>query len=459
MTRTYRLSVAVISFVFAVTAGDAGAAGSRSAGRVTTGIAPGLPPLAEQQRYRAELGLPASTEVVKDLNAAWSAGELPGGQAEGAVFTAREEQELDVREDAGHEIAAAARAYFRGDLRSAFGGVYIDHDSGDTVVLVTRDAARHLAALRSRVTHADRLRTAPVRYALADLDRVAAELTARLGSLHAAAADVTSLGANERTNVVDVNLGADTPAARSAVLAALRPADRAMVRFWEAPAMRPTGVDALNAPPLKGGQRITQPATQVGLVNICTSGFIAYERVRTDALIYVTNYFMVTSGHCNRNSNPWSQYQTYPIGTPDRNRYVNNGIDAMRIPINAADSSQKVAITTTNDRLIYYRQASSADVLNERVCMSGATTGGEVCGVLLSRGITVTSEGRTLTNVRVASYTPNQGGDSGGSVLHNSEAKGLNSGTVVFNGATRSAYAHISLALSQLALTNVVGVG
>ena len=456
MVRNYRKFVLGVAVMLAAATGPAATA-AKSSTASSGGSLAGLPALAEQQRYRAELGLPATAEVVRDLNSQWAAGALPGAGTEGAVFTAQEQQEMDERDEAGHEIASAARGYFKGDLSSTFGGVYIDNATGKTVVLVTRDAAKHLAALRGRVSHADRLSVAPVRYALADLDRVAAELTAKMSALLSAGASITSLGANEQDNVVDVNLERNTPDTRAVVSGALASPDRAMLRFWEAPAAQPNGVDALNAPPLKGGQRISQPLSGTTFT-VCTSGFIAYERVRTDALIYITNYYMVTSGHCNKNSNPWSQYFAYPIGVQDRNRYVTNGVDAMRIPINPSDKSQLVAITATNDRFILYRQASSADVLNERVCMSGATTGGEVCGVLLSRGITVNQEGRVLTNVRVASY-PNQGGDSGGSVLNNSEAKGVNMCTVVFNGVTRACYAHISIALSQLGLNDVSGVG
>lgn len=217
-------------------------------------------------------------------------------------------------------------------------------------------------------------------------------------------------------------------------------------------------MDALNAPPLKGGQRITQPSSTAGFINTCTSAFVAYERVRTDAAIYVTNYHLVTAGHCNENANPWSQYQAYPIGVMDRTAYVDNGADAMRIPMSAADRSQRVAITATNDRLIYYRQASSADAVNERVCLSGATTAGESCGILVHRGITVTSQGRTLPYTRIASYS-SQGGDSGGSILNGSEGKGIHSGRVVYNGINRAAYSHISISLSKLGLTDLSGVG
>lgn len=419
----------------------------------------GLPAFGEQQRYRAELGLPATDQVVKDLNLRWQSGDLPGGRAEGAVFTAQERADLEQRERAGREISVAARKYFSGKLAAVFGGVYIDHGSGKTVVLVTQDVDRHFAALREKLANGERLKILVTRFALVDLERVAAELTAKLPAIADMGVQVTSLGANEKDNMVDVSLARSTPETRAVVSQTVQPTDRSMLRFWEAPGITLTGVDALNAPPLKGGQRISQLADTPGYINICTSGFISYERVRTDALIYVTDYFMVTAGHCARNSNPWSQYSAYPIGTPDRSAYVSGGVDAMRIPINATDMSQRVAITAAEDRLIYYRQNSTADVLNESVCMSGATTGDVVCGVLLSRGITVNSEGRILTDVRVASYSPNQGGDSGGSVLFGSEARGLNSGIVMFNGATRSVFAHISIAISQLGLTNVVGVG
>jgi hypothetical protein len=141
----------------------------------------------------------------------------------------------------------------------------------------------------------------------------------------------------------------------------------------------------------------------------------------------------------------------------DRTAFYSGGSDAMRIPINPADTSQYVAITSTENRYIYDRQDNTADVLSERVCMSGATTGGETCGTLMSKTVSFTKDGMTFSGLRQATFK-SLGGDSGASVLHNSMANGVVSGNVSYtDGTVRMIYPHIHTCLQRLGLTDVVG--
>jgi hypothetical protein len=451
MCRTLlRLLVATTAVVAAAVIADA-ATFSATAG-TTTAEAAGLPPLADQMRFRAELGVPASAEVVADLNERWEQGALPGATAEGAVFTADETAELDAREDAGQEIAFAARRYFSGARASAFGGVYIDHDTGRTVVLVTRDAAAHESALRARVSEPDRLTVRAADHALADLERVA-------DAVGTAGGDVLGAAVDERANEVDVNVARDTPAVRAAVARLVRPGELPALRFHETPAPTFTGVEGLNAPPVKGGQRIITfrpDGYKIG----CTSAFAAYAITRTDAGIFTTERYLLTAGHCDLERQAaagWFQTEWYYIGLTDVNS-IASGIDAMRIRLSRPlDRSQLVAITPTNDRYIYYRQSNTADVVGERTCMSGATTGGEKCGTLLVRSSSGTMDGIPLRGLRIASFDAKEG-DSGGSVLFNSEAKGVVSCRTNYNGAWRMCYQHVHTALQYTGLTDVEGV-
>jgi hypothetical protein len=59
--------------------------------------------------------------------------------------------------------------------------------------------------------------------------------------------------------------------------------------------------------------------------------------------------------------------------------------------------------------------------------------------------------------MRYASFDAKPG-DSGGSVLNNSEAKGIVSCRVVYNGASRLCYTHIQYNVSGLGITDVYGV-
>lgn len=431
-------------------------AGPASADRPTNKAAEaGLPSVADQMKYRAELGLPASKEVVTDLNAQWSSGDLPDATAEGSVFTASEESELDAREAAAHDIAKAARSYFTGSLAGALGGIYIDHATGKTVVLLTGDAAANLAALRARVANPDRLVGKSARFSLADMERVGDTVTARGGAF-----GVTATSVDERANLLDVSLAKDTASARAGVLALVSPSEAAMIRFGESGAAQTLGVAGSNSPPVKGGQGVNVYGTN-GLVGGCTSAFVAYLRTRTDIGVYVTTYYALSAGHCDITPNAtYTQADLYVYGQSDKKAYTTGGsADGVRIPLqNQLDWSQYVAITATNDRLIYQRQLASADVVGERTCMSGAVSGGEKCGTIMTKTFQGTNnQGITIKNMRIATFDAIPG-DSGGSVLNNSQAKGIVSCRVNYSSAWRMCYTHIQYNLSGLAVTDVVGV-
>jgi hypothetical protein len=127
----------------------------------------------------------------------------------------------------------------------------------------------------------------------------------------------------------------------------------------------------------------------------------------------------------------------------------------MRIPIRLADKSQYVAITDTNDRLIYGQQSYTQDRVGDRTCVSGSRTGGERCGTLQSVNVTISPAPNffTLKNMRQATYF-SQPGDSGGSVLLDSTALGI---TSAGDGAGHSYYTHIGYVIPRLGLTAVEG--
>jgi hypothetical protein len=448
VTALVALSLSVASVVFAAPASAERSAADKAADA-------GLPSVTDQMQYRAELGLPASNEIVTDLNARWAAGDLPDAHVEGSVFTAAEQSELDAREAAAHDIAKAARTYFTGSLAGVLGGIYIDHATGKTVVWLTGNTAANLAALRSRVANPDRLVGKSARFSLADLERVGDTVMSK-GS----AFKVTGTSVDERANLLDVSLDKNTAAARAGVLGLLRPSEAAMVRFSEAHASERVGVLGKNAPPVKGGQGINIYGTN-GTAASCTSAFVGYLRTRTDIGIYTNTYYALSAGHCDLTTNAsYTQADLYVYGQSDRRAYTSGGsADGVRIPLQIqTDASQYVAITATNDRLIYDRQAAAADVVGERTCMSGARTGGEKCGTIMTRTFQgADASGFVLKNMRIATFDAIPG-DSGGSVLNNSQAKGIVSCRVPYSGASRMCYTHIQYNLSGLGITDVYGV-
>jgi hypothetical protein len=453
-----RALIAASLALVAITAASGPAHGS-ARGAPADGAAEGLPPVADQARYRADLGLPATEQVVTDLNAQWQAGALPGATTEGAVLTPSEEAELDMRDAAADEIAPLARNYFTGSLTSAFGGVFIDNAAGKVAVLVTRDVAGFERELRARIadpSHADRLVVRKVAFALADLNRVVALLDDRSAALRAAGTVMHDWGVFEDQNAVVVHVPHDTADVRSVVLAALPQPYRPMVRFGQSSGVQLTGVSGVNSPPLKGGQEINRITTDGNLVQ-CTSAFVTYYNRRTDAGIYIKDYYLVSAGHCSDSStNYFTQGLGYAIGYPDRNLYANNGTDGLRIAIRIADKSQLVAITASNDRYIYGQQATIQDRVGDRTCVSGSRTGGERCGTLQSTNVTISPapDFFTLKNMRQATYFT-QPGDSGGSVLADSTALGVTSAT---DGGGHSFYTHIGYVIPRLGLTAVEGV-
>ncbi|HEV2891611.1 MAG TPA: hypothetical protein VGX28_14655 [Frankiaceae bacterium] len=418
----------------------------------------GLPSISEQQRYRDELGLPSSAATVRDLNERWAQGNVPGATTEGAVLTPDEERELDTREGAGHEIATAARALFADDPAGTFAGVYIDNANGKTVVLVTRDADAVAAKIRARVTNGSRLAMRTVTFPMARLSSIADTVAGTSDALRDRGANVTATDVDEVANRTAIGLSPDTATARAVVASALAPGDVAAVRFYDSGPATFAGVQTLNAPPVKGGQVILS-ARPDGFYNQCTSAFDAYRQTRTDAGIWVYDRYMITAAHCKLGTTAgagWFQTELYFIGVADQDTLASQ-IDSMRVPLSKpVDRSNLVAITSTTDRYIYYRQSQSADVLGERVCMSGARTGGEVCGTLLSRSHAETIEGIPLRYLRIASFNAREG-DSGGSVLQDSTAKGIVSCSTYYNSAWRMCYQHVHTALGYLGLTNVEG--
>lgn len=251
----------------------------------------GLPTIADQMTYRAELGLPSSREVVTDLNAKWASGSMPDATVEGSVFTPSEEAELDAREDAAHEIATVARSSSFADV---LGGIYIDPASGKTVVLLTGDMNATLSALRDRVAHPDRLVGKPARFSLADLTRAGDTVMAK----HARYG-VTGTSVDERNNTLDVLLAADTAEARAGVVSLLRPTQAQMVRFQQSAGPETLGVGGSNSPPVKGGQGVNVYRTN-GTAGGCTSAFVGYTPTRTDIGISVNTYYALSAGHCDK---------------------------------------------------------------------------------------------------------------------------------------------------------------
>lgn len=181
------------------------------------------------------------------------------------------------------------------------------------------------------------------------------------------------------------------------------------------------------------------------------------------------DYFLITAGHCGGDATrPWSQTGdnpfngAVPIGAPDRNTYTGTtAADAQRIPIRAEQAAHLIRVSTSHSYVVSTQQRVDADVEKERTCMSGATSAEmERCGVLVSRNANgAVGDGRTLIRHREATWYSLQG-DSGGSVMDRSQAKGVVFGNVAYNPNKTSEYqngiySHIGEVLPALGITRV----
>ena len=378
-------------------------------------------------------------------------------------MTEEERSNVNELDEAAQSLALQVRSAFENS--SQFGGMFIDRDAHRVVFLAVGEAV----VMRRAVTAADKSGLAVVRsakFSYTQLQQVGLELaTARAGVLASQGVTVLATDVNERENVVEVSLREESERARGIVSSEL---PEGIVRFIGPVSMQSTGVNRLDAPPLAGGQRITRPAQQVGYITACTSAFAGYNS-RQVATQTVREYFLITAGHCGGDATrPCSQsgdnpaQGAYPIGASDRNTYEGTtAADSQRIPIRAVDAAFVIRISSIRSNVVSTQQAASADVIGERVCMSGATSSEmERCGTLQSRNFTGgAGDGRTIVRQRTASWVALQG-DSGGSVYNISQAKGVVFGNAVYGAGTpsevvRGVYSHIGEVLTALGVVRV----
>lgn len=433
--------------------------------------------LQEDMRFRAALGFRQDEAYVRDLYQRRAGGQLPDSRSIGAtLMTAAEAAEADARNSEGTANGLKAREFLQQHNAGALGGIYIDHrGGGNLVVAVTGHRELFEQAMKQVVPYPRRLEVRTVPYSLQQLASLQARILSELPAL--SGLQVTGIVTNEQENTVDMAVERLSPEVERLIRARY---PHPFLRLKQQGPVHLQGYGGLTSPPYRGGQGIwTDKSAHTWLpqpsVVRCTSGFVATAGPG--------QHYLLTAGHC-LDTGPamwyctspspffwnqgWAEYGPvhYPVGAGDRcHTYPYTGTppylgtlrtkaDAARIPINPVHKSYDVVLTRYSIGVMNYAQGLAGDVVGEKVCVSGAASGGERCGTLLARDSNVyTSSGYWLSEQREASYYA-LGGDSGAPVLDGGIAKGLHVG-VIDNG--NKIYSHVQNALSVLALTDICG--
>lgn len=470
-TRTIFPAVALVAATVGVVA---------SPGHADDGKGPrhGIPAATEDQivndmRFRASSGLRADRPHVEHLFDAARAGAIEASTEVGGIVTPEEEALLRERTAAVDHVVAVAGKYFEAHPDD-YAGMWIDQGLAIVGIGVTDNKQQHTAALDAAIGVTQvAWRIHEFAFSLDALYAVQRQIDRAASDLRAQMVDVVSTSIDEEEKVY-VGVASDTTFARQVIASQFGDDAPIVVEYEPRPSLR--GIDGPDAPPLRGGQKILTPSERPGYLDVCTSAFVAYQATRTDAALFVNDYYLLSAGHCEEAGGQgigttgavWSP-DKFVIGTSRRNAFRNGSkADAMAIAMQGHFKSNQVAIDPGVYRRI--RCMMTTDIKagakqGQIEIISGARTGGYRTGKLLRTNatITYTDEGTgrsvTLTRMHMADYF-GQKGDSGGSIHGTREchyrAHGIESGgTEVGVTPIRSYYTPIVSATMALGLSGV----
>ncbi len=332
------------------------------------------------------------------------------------------------------ELQARLRTEF-----AEFGGLYIDQGAGGVVdvAMVTSDLTAAKSLVDSLADGSIAVRVRGVAFTEAELERLAAKLTAERSFQVSLGTWANEIWPDVRANRVRVGIDPYS----GELGGALESRYGSAIEVYAAPAASLTGCtsrDNCPGPPLRAGIRLYDAG--------CTSpflGYYGYQGTYTDV--------MLSAGHC-ANLVPAGHVYQNPdnsnIGAMIREVYANNSTaDAMIIDITAAQASNRIYYTPTSWFPVLSIQQRSEEVIGMTVCQS-ARISGYTCGTLYAKDFSITySDGTTLLNQRSATYAV-ASGDSGSGVFNTTnKAFGVQSGV---NTAGRAIYSHISYVTSLI---------
>lgn len=422
-----RAPVALGAAVFLTAAVIPGVAGA------TSGAAAVTPDrVAHDVQYRSELHLKAEPAYVRSLYGRGDATRLLAANgALGALFTHAEATELKARDRAVIDGQEALDGLALPD--DVFAGQYLDHRSGSYVVLVTRDAAQTERRLDLAVPHAARLAVLPAAVSYAALLAATETLALAGPDLEARGVPLVTLGPDTVRNRLQIGTTGDVNAARDAVRE-LVDVPFTVVAAPENTRRNNEKVNVTFAPPIRGGIDFRRIAGS--FVFRCSTGFVGYSPSGGTFLSNVTEYYMVSAGHCGPTTAQFTQ-AAYPMGSTKASSFsaTSTTADALAVNIAISDRSNQMVLqynpstgaTTIGTVVSVVSKNTGVDVVGGRVCHDGTTTTTATvvrCGAITAVEQTVTYSAdpdsgfprQTISRLRFANLH-SDGGDSGASIF------------------------------------------
>lgn len=344
----------------------------------------------------------------------------------GTVLTPSEEVDILGRQQVDRYVSVGGDSPFSHYLQMHapdFAGEWIDQRAGGVVhILFTSNVVRHQRDLVALFSWSSRLLSVSgAAVSWTSLTHGVAALARAQPSLAAGGVALVQVAPDVQNNRLDVGLAQVTPEAANAIEAV---ANGLPIALSQVVAPSAIGTQDPLYPPMRGGLGIYEDNAD-GTATACTTGFV----LNGPANVWNSNNYVTTAGHCAPLGALWFQGNAsgqngVAVGqsTIVQNGQSNN--DLAVIPLPNGVSTNSVAISDYSCGLlctgVNVRIISSQDYGNGTVgtisCMSGAWSGGEMCGTIQSVNVCAQAQGGPLLcNLNTANYVAVHG-DSGGAV-------------------------------------------
>lgn len=383
--------------------------------------------VAESLRFRRASGLTANPALVRRL-VAERGDHRASLERFGVPLTAAELRNLQARGRVAAQVPTIRRQADR-VAGGSFAGLYVDQRAGGVVrVGFTRDAARHLRALRRVAPFPDRLRTFTPRHSQAALRALAGRVALDPG------AGVIEVAPDLARDSVDVGATHPTPELARRLRHRYKGVPIRLVASAPLHALSAEHYDDYPAPPMRGALQIRRH-DNLYYDTVCSAGFVS------QGSIHPRNYWVISAGHCGPPRALWTHPRSsggdYRVGRGAGNELRSGSdADAQAIGLDPAARSSQIYLHDYDRRRMRYQQRYDTDYRGEMICHAGdgsfMTTGeGISCGYITATDARVNladgANNYTLYHQRYASLR-SCAGDSGGPIFKGNTGLGILSG-------------------------------
>lgn len=381
--------------------------------------------VASAVRFRSSIGLRSDRPYITSL---FNDRLRGGGEVldYGTVLTPGEEADVLARQRVDRYVSLGSDSPFSHYLEahsSDFAGEWIDQQAGGVVhVLFTSNVAQHRRELIALFPWPSSLLSVGGGTASwGSLTSAVAALAHTQTRLAAEGIALVEVAPDAEHNRLDVGLEQVTPGAADAIEAVAMGIPVALTQV-----ARPSAVGTQDPlyPPMRGGLGMYEDNAD-GTATACTTGFVLNGPTNQ----WGGDNYVTTAGHCGPVGTVWFQGSAsaqngVAVGQSIIVQNGQNNNDLAVIPLPNGVATNSVAISDYSCGLlctgVNVRLISSQDTGNGTVgtvtCMSGAWSGGEMCGTIRSVNVCAQAQGGPLLcNLNTANYVAVHG-DSGGSV-------------------------------------------